>query len=351
MRPTGATRDGAATNPARPLTRREREVAALVADGLTNQQIASKLFISARTAEYHVEQIRNKFGFHTRSQIATWATQANGNAAPAEIALAASAALPPQRRLLVQPRLRAIVLTLIVAVAVSGGGLAHVLTRPASVTAVAPVDGIVQLDAATNRLMQTIPTGTRGSQIAAGEGAIWQISYIGRTLKRIDLRTRQVTQYGTTNGAPPVGIAIGDHAVWVATAYGAKSLLRFDPKMLQFGPPIEVVSGLQGIAFGANSVWVTDKNDNAVYRVDPLTARVANRIPVGDGPEAIAVSGKTVWVAHGVASTVSQIDADTSTVVATIPLGGSQPKSSSLSLRNETQMSPDPCPPARLLLK
>lgn len=54
------------------LTRREREVAALVAQGLTNREIAARLFISERTAESHVEQIRNKLGFHSRAQIAAW---------------------------------------------------------------------------------------------------------------------------------------------------------------------------------------------------------------------------------------------------------------------------------------
>lgn len=54
------------------LTRREREVAALVAHGLTNREIAARLFISERTAESHVEQIRGKLGFRSRSQIAAW---------------------------------------------------------------------------------------------------------------------------------------------------------------------------------------------------------------------------------------------------------------------------------------
>jgi DNA-binding CsgD family transcriptional regulator len=61
--------------PAKPLTRREREIAELVAEGLTNREIAQKLFISERTAEGHVEQIRNKLGFTSRSQVASWATQ------------------------------------------------------------------------------------------------------------------------------------------------------------------------------------------------------------------------------------------------------------------------------------
>ncbi|MGW3988226.1 LuxR C-terminal-related transcriptional regulator [Streptomyces sp. NPDC004830] len=54
------------------LTRREDEVARLVAEGLANQQIADRLVIARRTAEGHVERILGKLGFSNRSQIAAW---------------------------------------------------------------------------------------------------------------------------------------------------------------------------------------------------------------------------------------------------------------------------------------
>jgi len=56
-----------------PLSRREREVAAMVAAGMTNRQIAEKLFIAERTAEGHVERIRNKLGVRSRTEVAIWA--------------------------------------------------------------------------------------------------------------------------------------------------------------------------------------------------------------------------------------------------------------------------------------
>ncbi|MER6346664.1 ATP-binding protein [Streptomyces sp. NPDC001595] len=56
------------------LTRRETEVAELVAQGLANQQIADRLVIARRTAEGHVERILSKLGFSNRSQIAAWVT-------------------------------------------------------------------------------------------------------------------------------------------------------------------------------------------------------------------------------------------------------------------------------------
>ncbi|WP_036511137.1 protein kinase domain-containing protein [Nocardia aobensis] len=62
-----------ATPPA-PLTRRERQVADLVAEGLTNKAIAARLVISQRTAEGHVEHILTKLGFTSRAQIAAWAS-------------------------------------------------------------------------------------------------------------------------------------------------------------------------------------------------------------------------------------------------------------------------------------
>ena len=56
---------------ASPLTRREREVAVLVAQGLTNQRIASELTISEYTVNQHAKNIFKKFGIHSREQVAS----------------------------------------------------------------------------------------------------------------------------------------------------------------------------------------------------------------------------------------------------------------------------------------
>ncbi|QNP75208.1 LuxR family transcriptional regulator [Streptomyces roseirectus] len=67
----------AVTGPAAvdPLTRREREVAALVAEGLTNRQVAGALGLSPRTADTHVAKILAKLGFVCRAQVAAWWTE------------------------------------------------------------------------------------------------------------------------------------------------------------------------------------------------------------------------------------------------------------------------------------
>jgi serine/threonine-protein kinase PknK len=55
------------------LSRREREVVTMVASGMTSKEIAQRLFIAERTAEGHVERIRNKLGVRSRTEVATWA--------------------------------------------------------------------------------------------------------------------------------------------------------------------------------------------------------------------------------------------------------------------------------------
>ncbi|MGW5388123.1 protein kinase domain-containing protein [Nocardia sp. NPDC003963] len=61
--------------PSSGLTKREDEVAQLVAEGLTNKAIANRLVISQRTAQGHVEHILTKLGFTSRAQIAAWVAE------------------------------------------------------------------------------------------------------------------------------------------------------------------------------------------------------------------------------------------------------------------------------------
>ena len=58
--------------PSMQLTGRQRQVAALVTDGLTNREIGERLVISERSAEGHVERIRIRLGVRSRAQIAAW---------------------------------------------------------------------------------------------------------------------------------------------------------------------------------------------------------------------------------------------------------------------------------------
>jgi DNA-binding NarL/FixJ family response regulator len=55
------------------LTERERQVAAFIAQGKSNREIADELVVSYRTVETHVGTILSKLAFSSRAQIAVWA--------------------------------------------------------------------------------------------------------------------------------------------------------------------------------------------------------------------------------------------------------------------------------------
>lgn len=57
------------------LTRREVEVARLIAQGLTNREIAARLYVTEGTVATHVQHVLNRLGFHSRAQVAAWASR------------------------------------------------------------------------------------------------------------------------------------------------------------------------------------------------------------------------------------------------------------------------------------
>jgi predicted ATPase/DNA-binding CsgD family transcriptional regulator len=70
----GGEAAGADRRPGGSLTRRERQIAELIAEGRTNREIAQTLVIAVRTAEGHAEHILSKLGFTSRAQVAAWVT-------------------------------------------------------------------------------------------------------------------------------------------------------------------------------------------------------------------------------------------------------------------------------------
>ena len=76
------------------LTRREREVAAEIAAGRSNQEIADELVVSVKTIEAHVTRTLSKLGFHSRAQIAAWAVDKGLASAPQDMDTRANMASP-----------------------------------------------------------------------------------------------------------------------------------------------------------------------------------------------------------------------------------------------------------------
>jgi DNA-binding NarL/FixJ family response regulator len=67
------------------LSRRETEVLRLLAEGLTNAEIAARLFISTKTAGNHVSNVLSKLNLRSRSEAAAYAVRYLGGLAPVEV--------------------------------------------------------------------------------------------------------------------------------------------------------------------------------------------------------------------------------------------------------------------------
>jgi len=78
------------------LTPRELQVARLVRDGLTDREIGTRLFITRRTAEWHLKQIFNKLGVNSRSRVAAWVEHDQVVGSTAEPSKERRQNLPPQ---------------------------------------------------------------------------------------------------------------------------------------------------------------------------------------------------------------------------------------------------------------
>src|SRR2546426_7286485 len=73
-----SSRSGLRQRAAHGLSRREIEIAELVAAGMTSRAIAEKLFLSERTVETHLTHIMTKLAFSSRAQVATWVAELRG---------------------------------------------------------------------------------------------------------------------------------------------------------------------------------------------------------------------------------------------------------------------------------
>jgi DNA-binding CsgD family transcriptional regulator/sugar lactone lactonase YvrE len=148
------------------LSRREQEVAALVVDGLTNREIAQRLFLSERTVDAHLEHIREKLRVNSRAQVAAWFV---AQSHPRPAAQVAAPAVPnPVRTSGV--RIAAAAAT---AVVMALGGLVLLTRNETSATPTGPI--IKTVAGSTSSNLFGGDTGDNGPATSALLGAPWSV--------------------------------------------------------------------------------------------------------------------------------------------------------------------------------
>ena len=184
---------------------------------------------------------------------------------------------------------------------------------------VANADGhsVSRIDPATNRQVETIPVGSGPSGIAVGNGAVWVTNGLDGTVSKIDPGTNTVVQtIDVGNG--PVGVIYAAGLVWVANT-GDGTVTRIDASSGTPGKPLPIAAS--GFAFGAGTLWASQRVANRVVRIDPVSGKVVAAIQVGNGPSGIAFGSSSAWVANTLDGTLSRIDPETNSVTSVIQAG------------------------------
>jgi DNA-binding CsgD family transcriptional regulator len=259
------------------LTRREREVAALVAEGLTNREIAERLYISERTADGHLEHIREKLAMSSRAQVAAWYVT-RSQAAAAQPSAAAPAA---RGRLSRTSAVRAAILSIAILALVSALTVSRLLPAPEAgpvirtVAGSAPVGGTTlntgdggpatsaQLSAAND-----VAVAATGTLFIATNASVRHVSTSGviRTLAGGATSPFLDGGYGPElDIGGPTGIAVdGGGTVYFSNG---RLVARIDPDL-----SVHVVvlrAGLSPVAlcFGPDgTLYVADARGNRVWR-------------------------------------------------------------------------------------
>lgn len=251
------------------LSRRELEVAALVAEGLTNRAIATRMFISERTVDGHLEHIREKLGVNSRAQVATWYV-----AQPPRGMEMVSAPSPARPRRQVSTLLLAVAALTVLA-------LVAVVALPRLLAPASPSGPLITTFAGSTSEAQL--KGPQAVTIAS-DGSVYVADSDNYAIKRIDSKLRTISVFagghtdafvdgsdaGSVSIGNPTGVAVAPDGRTVVFANGFM-VGRIDPDrtvhFLDRGAMVEPVGlafvpdgGLYIVDLAGNSIWLRTRD-------------------------------------------------------------------------------------------
>ena len=276
------------------LSRREMEVARLVAEGLTNREIAGRLFLSERTVDGHLEHVREKLNVNTRAQVAAWvvrqAEPSRAEAAPAarrtfrwaaiprrwlwlaavvlvavEAAVVLAAAQPPQPTIVTVAGTQAPPVDLPVGGYTGDGGRAidALLSLPSDVAVTA--DGTIYIADYRNKRIRLVSNGNIVTVAGGGKHPLAD----GQLGTDVDIG--HASNVGVDSSGHPYFLT-NDNGVLEVWTFEQRDFLsmvvRVGESDVEFGEFAPATVG--GLAVGPNgTIYIADKFGNAVYSFTP----------------------------------------------------------------------------------
>ena len=161
--------------------------------------------------------------------------------------------------------------------------------------------------------------GTGPAPVAVGGGSVWAANSNAFVVVRIDPDTNRVVERIPVDA--PRFIAAGPEGIWVVEA--ANAIREIDPQTNQLSTTIPTGFSAGGLALGADSAWLSDPDEDTVWRFDVRTRSLRRTVDVGRVPGALAFGSGSLWVANTLDGTVSRLDPESNEVVASAHVGRS----------------------------
>jgi DNA-binding beta-propeller fold protein YncE len=159
---------------------------------------------------------------------------------------------------------------------------------------------LVKIDPVTDEFVDRVAVGRTPVDVAFGAGALWVV-HIGGRLLRIDSDAGTVTV--SLAAAPHArAVAAGEGGVWIGDARqnGGGLVWRIDPATVTVsGGPTKLARPPMGIATGGKAVWVAGGQSGAVTEIDPRSGNAVRSIRIGGAPLDVAYGDGALWVAVG----------------------------------------------------
>jgi streptogramin lyase/predicted Ser/Thr protein kinase len=172
---------------------------------------------------------------------------------------------------------------------------------------------LLRLDPKSGRVLKEIDLPGEPGPLALGGGRVWVADEGGKGIAAVNAEAGEVYRRGLPPQAPSLRLAWGAQGLWVTVAE-ANALRRLDPRTLVAGEPIRVGRGPAGVTVAGGFVWIANSREGSVTKVNPSLRAVDDSVGVEGHPGGIDGGTSAVWVADREAGAVRKIDLESGEV-------------------------------------